>query len=304
MALDLTGAVLPIITPFTADDELDLPGLHTLVDWWITEGVGGLIVAGSAGEFLQLTEDEYDAAVSATVQATAGRVPVLAGVTHDSTRHAIRRAKAARAAGVDGVMLAPPFYTKVQEAALEDHFRVIAAAADRPVMIYNNPFTTGVDLSPSFLAHLAKTEPRFEAVKDTTWNVQRVIEIQQLSEGRMAVHAGLLGYESILLGAAGWVSIPGLVAPRLASELCEAAAAGDRTRAAECHRRIFPLMKIEEDTDKYVEIPKAALALMGRAGGAPRPPRQPLQGAELERLTGILEQLELIGEREVVTPAR
>ena len=296
MALDLTGAVLPIITPFTRGGRWIFPVFQTLVDWWIGEGVGGLIFAGSAGEFLQLTDAEYEAGLKVTVETAAGRLPVLAGVTQDATRDAVHRAEVSRAAGVDGVLLAPPFYTKVSLDALEHHFRTVAAAADRPVMIYNNPFTTGIDLSPSFLAHLANTEPRFEAVKDTTWNVQRVVEIQALTEGRMAVYAGLLGYESILLGAAGWVSIPGLVAPRLAQELCAAAAEGDRSRAAECHRRLFPLMKLEEETDKYVEIPKAALTLMGLPAGAPRGPRRALQGAELDHLRMILNQLELIPE--------
>jgi 4-hydroxy-tetrahydrodipicolinate synthase len=294
MTLELHGAILPIITPFTPSDAVDDDGLATLLDWWISEGVGAVIAAGSAGEFLQLTEDEYRTLITSTVQAVNGRVPVVAGVTADGTRQASERAGFARRAGADAVMVAPPFYTRVPATALARHFTAVAGSADLPTVVYNNPFTTGVDLDPSFLALLAAADERIVAVKDTTFNVQRVIEILELSGGRIAVLAGLLGYESMMVGAIGWVAVPGLLAPRLAAQLCDAASRGDRARAAECHRAILPLMKLEEDTDKYVEIPKAGLAMMGLPGGDPRPPREPLSGDEAARLRRILVNLGLL----------
>lgn len=286
-----TGSYLPTITPFTDRGAVDVDGIHSNVNWWIDQGTHGLIPGGSAGEFLQLSDDEYRVMVAETVSAAAGRVPVVVGVTSDSTAEAARRAAFAEEVGADGIMLAPPFYSQVDASELESHFRQLAQGCSLPMMVYNNPFTTGVDLTPAFLARLAVAEANVVCVKDTSYNVQRVIEITQLSSGEMKVFAGLLGYESIAVGAVGWVSIPGLVFPALSAQLVEAALAGDLRRAASLHAAIFPIMKLEEDTGKFVQIPKAALTIMSRPAGSPRAPRSALQGAELGRLKSVMTEV-------------
>ncbi|GAA1697459.1 4-hydroxy-tetrahydrodipicolinate synthase [Mycolicibacterium murale] len=286
------GSYLPTITPFTAGNEVDVAGIHANVDWWINEGTHGLIPGGSAGEFLQLSDDEYRLMVAETVEAAAGRVPVIVGITSDSTADALSKAQFAEEVGADGTMLAPPYYSQVDASELEAHFRDVAQGSALPMMVYNNPFTTGVELTPQFLAELGKSEDNVKYVKDTSYNVQRVIEINDLSGGEIKVFAGLLGYESIVVGAVGWVSIPGLVVPALSAALAEAALSGDLQRAAKLHAAVFPLMKIEEDTGKFVQIPKAALNLMNRAAGSPRAPRRDLAGAELTRLREILAQVQ------------
>lgn len=286
------GTYIPTITPFTEQGSVDVVGIHSLVDWWLDEGIHGLIPGGSAGEFLQLNEDEYRLIIAETVKAARGRVPVVVGITSDSTAKAVERAAFAAEVGADGVMLAPPYYSQVDKSELESHFRTVAQSTELPIMVYNNPFTTGVELSPEFLASLALAETNVAYVKDTSYNVQRVIEITNLSEGRMKVFAGLLGYESIAVGAIGWVSIPGLIAPALSAALSDAALNGELSKAAYLHSKIFPLMKIEEDTGKFVQIPKAALTLMNRPSGAPRAPRRPLHGEELDRLAQILRDLD------------
>ncbi|AQA03374.1 hypothetical protein BVC93_14195 [Mycobacterium sp. MS1601] len=291
---EFRGTYIPTITPFTPDGSLDVAGIHDNVDWWIAEGLHGLIPGGSAGEFLQLDDDEFRLMASETVNAARRRVPVILGITADSTKLAVERAEFAAEIGADGVMVAPPYYSQVDQDELTEHFRCVARASHLPVMVYNNPFTTGVELTPEFLADLAAAEETIRYVKDTSFNVQRVLEITALSGGSMKVFAGLLGYESMAVGAAGWVSIPGLMAPSQCARLADAALSGDLATAAEMHAAIFPLMKMEEDTNKFVQMPKAALTLMNRPAGAPRAPRRPLQGEELDRLRSILDQLGLL----------
>lgn len=291
---EFRGTYIPTITPFTDDGSLDVAGIHSNVDWWIEEGLHGLIPGGSAGEFLQLDDDEYRLMTVETVHAARRRVPVIAGITADSTRLAVERAQFAEEIGADGVMVAPPYYSQVDLTELEQHFRSVAQASDLPVMVYNNPFTTGVELTPEFLARLSDAESTITYVKDTSFNVQRVLEIRALSAGKLKVFAGLLGYESMAIGAAGWVSIPGLMAPSLCARLADAALAGDLATAATLHASIFPLMKMEEDTNKFVQMPKAALTLMGRPAGLPRPPRLDLNHEERGRLKAILLDLELL----------
>ena len=221
------------------------------------------------------------------------------GITSDSTSDAVAKARFAEELGADGTMLAPPYYSQVDAGELEAHFRTVAQSCGLPMMVYNNPFTTGVELSPEFVAGLCRSESNIKYVKDTSYNVQRVIEISELSGGAMKVFAGLLGYESILVGAVGWVSIPGLVAPALSAQLAEAALNRDLERAAKLHRAVFPLMKIEEDTGKFVQIPKAALNLMNRPAGSPRAPRRDLKGAELDRLIEVLAEVR-VAHRELL----
>lgn len=288
---DLAGTFVAMVSPFTADNQLDTTGLRTNVEWWISEGVHGLIPAGSAGEFLQLTAGEWDLLVEVTVEAAAGRVPVVVGCSSDATAEVVSRVRRAERAGASGVMVAPPFYSQPTERELIAHYGLVAEASALPIMVYNNPVTTGIDLKPRLLAQLSNA-PTVRYVKESTVDVRRVEEILLRTDGRLKVFAGILAFESFLVGATGWVSVPANVLPRLSAELyARTVLEGDLSRGAAINRQLWGIMALEDDTGKYVQIPKEALSMMGRPAGKPRLPRLPLTVEERRALSDTLEEL-------------
>lgn len=291
---DLKGTYVAMVTPFNSEG-LDSDGLKANIDWWIAEGVHGLIPSGSAGEFLQLTDDERANLIRLTVQFAAGRVPVVAGTSADSTEEAVRWSKYAESVGASAVMVVAPFYSQPDERELFEHYRTIADAIGLPVMVYNNPSTTGVDIRPSLLAELSRID-NLRYVKESTTDVRRVEEILIRSSGRMQVFAGILAFESFAVGATGWVSVPANVAPRVSAELYELAVVRhDWAAAGQRNRALWPLMALEDETGKYVQVPKEALQMMGRPAGPPRSPRLPLDEETRARLRAILLDMDLVG---------
>ena len=293
MTHDFRGCFVAMITPFTQDGVLDVDGLRQNVDWMIGEGVHGLIPLGSAGEFLQLSSDERATLIETVVAAAAGRVPVIAGISSDWTEEAARWAKFVRDAGADGVMAAPPFYSQPDEEEIVGHYAAIGEATDLPVMIYNNPATTGIDLQPAMLARLSAL-PNMRYVKESTRDVRRIAQIHRLSEGRLRVFAGIHALESLRSGAVGWVSVPGNILPGVSARLCVAAAEGRDAAAQEASDALWDIMELEDRTGKYVQLYKRALELVGRPAGAPRAPRyRPSAQLESELVT-ILESAQLL----------
>jgi len=285
------GTFVALLTPFTADEELDEARLRRHVDWLIAEGVHGLIPSGSAGEFLQLTDEERERLIEVTIEQTAGRVPVVPGCTADGTAEAQRWVRHSERVGADGVMVAPPFYSLPTENEIIHHYNLVAGATALPVMAYNNPATTGIDMRPPLLQRLAEI-PNVRYVKESTNDVRRVEDIHLRTEGRMTVFAGIHALESFLVGAHGWVSVPANVAPKLSARLYESSVAGDLGAARSFSDRLWDLMELEADTGKYVQVYKEALALVGYPVGQARAPRLPLTDAERKRLRVALVALQ------------
>lgn len=282
------GTYTVLVTPFTADGSaVDLAALRRLVEYQIGGGVRGLIPLGSTGEFLSVSREERAAVVDCVVQAAAGRVPVLVGTGAEDTRDAVALSKEAEAQGADGVMVIPPFYSVPTAQELQHHYDAIARAIGIPIMVYNNPATANVDLTPPILAELSRI-PNCRYVKESTLEVTRVRDIIALCGDRMEVFAGVLGYESAWLGAVGWVAVCSNVAPRLSAEMFDAAAfAADRETALALYRRLAPLLPWVGGP-RYVSGTKAAFRLIGMDMGAPRPPRLPLPAGDLPALAEVL----------------
>lgn len=285
------GTYTVLITPFAADGSLDERALREHVDWQITEGVHGLIPNGSTGEFLCLSDDERRRVAEIVVEQAGGRLPVLVGTGAESTADAIAWTRHAEAIGADGAMIIPPFYSRPDDEEIVAHYTAIAASVRFPIMIYNNPSTAGVDLLPPLLAFLSRVE-NLQYVKESTFDVRRVRDIVELCGERMHVFGGILAYESFCLGAVGWVAVCSNIVPRLSAQLSEHCMAGAYPEALALYRRLLPLLAMLE-AGKYVQIPKAALALLGRQAGEPRAPRLPLAAGDRERLAGILRDLDL-----------
>ena len=288
------GTHTVLVTPFTADGAaVDLPALERLVEFQIENGIEGLIPLGSTGEFLSVSREERTAITETVIRAAAGRVPVLIGTGAEDTREAVALAREADGMGADGVLVIPPFYSVPTEDELYVHYKGIADAIGIPVMVYNNPATANVDLTPPILARLS-TIAGCCYVKESTLEVTRVRDILAASDGRMAVFAGVLGYESAWLGAVGWVAVCSNVVPRLSADMFRAAAAGDRATALPLYRRLAPLLPWVGGP-RYVSGTKAALRLIGRDMGPPRPPRLPLPETDLPALGAVLRSVGAFG---------
>ncbi len=287
MPRPLHGTHTVLVTPFTPDGAaVDLRALERLVEFQIENGIEGLIPLGSTGEFLSVSREERTAITETVIRTAAGRVPVLIGTGAEDTREAVALAREADCMGADGVLVIPPFYSVPTADELCAHYKAIADAIGIPVMVYNNPATANVDLTPPILARLS-TIAGCCYVKESTLDVTRVRDILAACDGRMAVFAGVLGYESAWLGAVGWVAVCSNVVPRLSADMFRAAAAGDRATALPLYRRLAPLLPWVGGP-RYVSGTKAALRLIGRDMGPPRPPRLPLPETDLPALGAVL----------------
>ena len=287
------GTYTVLVTPFTADGlAVDVPGLKRLVDWQIEQGIHGLIPLGSTGEFLSMTMAEQEMVMEVCIKQAAGRVPVLIGTGAEWTDEAVMKARLAESLGADGVMVIPPYYSTPTPDELFEHYRRIGEAVSFPIMIYNNPATANVDLTPEIVARLALID-NVRSIKESTLEVTRVRDIIELCGDKMTVFAGILGYESFWLGAQGWVAVCSNFLPRDSARLFELVADHkDQVNALALYRRMLPLVKMVGG-HRYVAASKVALGYMGLPVGIPRAPRLPLPDADTAELKAHLDRLQL-----------
>jgi 4-hydroxy-tetrahydrodipicolinate synthase len=278
------GSYTVMLTPFTEDGKnIDVAAARRFIDWQIKEGVPGLIPLGSTGEFLSVADDERTQLVETIIDQVKGRVPVIVGTAAEWANDAVRYSREAERLRADGVMVVPPFYATPSEDELFEHYRQISEAISIPIMVYNNPFTSNVDLKPAFVARLAQLD-NVRYIKDSSGDISRVREIARLSDGKVTVFAGYHAYDSIVLGAKGWVSVCGNIVPRLSSDLYRITAIkGDLAKGRELYHRMLPLLDAISG-DLYVSATKAAVKLVGMSMGEPRLPRLPLPQ---DRIAGL-----------------
>lgn len=286
------GSYTVCVTPFNDQGQVDLAALRGYVDWQIDEGVHGLVPLGSTGEFLSLTRDERAAVAEVVISQAAGRVPVLIGTAAEWTDEAISLSREAESLGADGVMLVPPYYSSPTEAELTVHFTRVAEAIGIPVMLYNNPFTANVDLGAALVARLSEVD-NIRYIKDTSKNVHRVTELLDACKGRMTVFAGYYPWESYLAGAEGYSSVMSNIAPALSARTFTETVDGDGALGRELYLRSLPLINALAG-DLYVSATKAAMRMISRPMGDPRPPRLPLPTDAEARLRDILGDLDLL----------
>ena len=281
------GSHTVLATPFTADGgAVDVAALRRVVEWQIARGSRGLIPLGSTGEFLSVTDAERRTIVGTAIDAAKGRVPVLAGAADEWTDKAVRYSQEAAAAGADGLMIISPYYSSPSEDELFEHFRRIDAAVSIPIMVYNNPNTANVDISPPLIARLGAL-PNVRYVKESSGDISRVREIHRVSANRVSVFAGYHPYESLAAGAKGYVSVIGNFLPAESAALCDLMDAGERAEALALYNRMMPLLNAIAG-DRYVAATKRAMALVGMPVGEPRAPRMALPQADSDRLARLI----------------
>lgn len=287
------GTYTVMITPFDADGALDTRALAEFTDWQVREGIHGLIPLGSTGEFLSMTEAERETVSRCVIETVAGRVPVLIGTGAEWTDDAVRAARMAQKTGADGVMIIPPFYSSPTEDELFHHYATIGAAIDLPIMVYNNPATANVDLTPPIVARLS-TIPNVSYIKESTLEVTRIRDILELCGDEMTVFGGILGFESFVEGAEGWVSVGSNIMPGAFAKLFTLTAdAEDYDAARALYKTVLPVIRLVGG-NHYVAATKAALGMMGQSVGEPRPPRLPSTPAYQAQIRQVLLDLDLI----------
>ncbi len=287
------GTYTVMITPFTPAGGVDVEALRAFVDWQIAQGIHGLIPLGSTGEFLSLDDEEKVLVAETVIVQAAGRVPVLIGTGAEDTREVVRLSRRAEKMGADGVMIIPPFYSTPTDDELVHHYKTVADAIALPIMVYNNPATANVDLKPPLVARLAEIDNCLY-IKESTLEVTRVRDIIRLCGDRMKVFGGILGFESFVEGAQGWVAVASNVAPAAMARIFELVAdEGAINSARDLYLEYLPLIEFVGG-QAYVAGTKALLSHMGFAAGHPRPPRLPLPAAQDTAARRLVEMLGLV----------
>jgi len=267
-----SGSMVAIVTPMTADGALDLPAWDRLLDYHVREGTDGVVVAGTTGESPALSMDEIEELTSRAVTRCRGKMKVIVGAGTHATSSTVARTRALSRLGVDAVMLVTPYYNKPTQEGLFRHFMAAADASAAPVILYNVPSRTAVDLLPATVARLAR-HPGIVALKEAIGSTSRVREILGSCPTDFALLSGddASAIESLALGAKGVISVTANVAPRRLHEACDAALSGDLVKARAIDASLQALHK-----DLFVEaspIPvKWAVARMGLIGNAIRLP--------------------------------
>jgi 1-pyrroline-4-hydroxy-2-carboxylate deaminase len=286
--VDWKGVFPAVTTQFRADQSLDIEATMAHVERLISSGCHGLIMLGTVGENVQLEAQEKRAVISATIKAAAGRVPVLSGVAETSTAMACRYAADCRSLGADGLMVLPGMVYKSDPRETIAHFRAVARAGELPAMIYNNPVSYGVDVTPPMLAELAD-EPMLVALKESSDDVRRVTDVINTVGDRYILFCGVddLYLESALLGVTGWVA--GLVNafPEETVKLYELAQAKRWEEARALYRWFMPLLHLDTSI-KLVQYIKLAQSIAGLGSAMVRQPRLMLDGEERERVSEVV----------------
>ncbi|MBA4062300.1 MAG: 4-hydroxy-tetrahydrodipicolinate synthase [Isosphaera sp.] len=295
--MQLRGIIPPVVTPFTADQELDLPQLRRHIDWQLSRGVHGIFVLGTTGEFYALDEAEKQAVAAAAVEHCRGRSPVFVGTGAETTREVVRLTKMAEKEGASGVSVITPYFLKPSQAELVEHFRRVAEGTTLPVVLYNNPATCGgLSIEPDTASKLARV-PNVIGIKDSSGDLQNTIEI--IRSTPRETFAVLNGRDTLILaalqaGAQGAIPASCNVAPDLCVGIYEAFARGDMAAAREHQARLHPVRTAMALGTGNGAI-KEGLALLGRPCGPNRLPIGPLGDEKRAKLRSVLEGAGLMG---------
>ena len=291
----MKGTFAVLITPMTANQEVDLEGLKKNIDWMIEEGIPGICVCGSTGEFPSLTKEERLAIAETAVKHVNGRIKCLVGTAAETTAETIFYSKHAEEIGADGIMIINPYYCLPTYDELFAHYKAISEIVSIPVMVYNNPAHTGVDMKPELLARIG-TLDNIEYVKDASGDLRRVPDLIRLTKGKVNVFCGGedLSLHNFMLGATGWICVCANIVPRQAQRLYELVRDGKLEEAGELFEKLYPLLDMLENRPKAIQKVKTSLNLMGRPAGPARLPRGPLNEEEEAELVNVLKSLELI----------
>lgn len=295
--MDTTGCGTAIVTPFRADGSIDESALRALVNWQVDSGIDFLVACGSTGEAATLDEEEWLRAVSIVAETAARRVPVFAGCTHNSTRTLVRNASLLKSIhGLSAVLSANPYYNKPSQEGQFQHFLALAKAVDPlPVVLYNIPGRTGVNLEPATVLRLAEAAPNIEAIKESSGKLPQISELVHTLPLGFKIFSGddNMALGSIGVGAHGLISVVANEIPAEMGRMIRAALNNDWADARELERRYTRLI----DANFWDSNPspvKTVLNLMGRCSDHVRLPLVPPTAATRARLEQLADELGLL----------
>jgi 4-hydroxy-tetrahydrodipicolinate synthase len=303
MSTAFRGSYTVTITPFDESGAFDVPAWERFLEWQLGEGVPGIIVLGTTGEFLTIDDDERTLIVETAVRQVAGRVPVLVGTMNASTARAVRYSREAEALGADGLMILPPYYYTPTDDEIFGYYRAICDAVSIPIMLYNNPITSNVDMSAKLVGRLTRAFEQIRYIKEASMDVARVHDVIEETDGVMNVFAGERIVESFLLGAVGYVNPYGNYIPRASAHIWDFLTAGrieDAKRVQRLINKMDHVIAEGHPTYGHQCYSKALAAAVGYPVGDVRPPLTTFRelGEEgrqrLTKITAVIRELDAL----------
>ena len=287
------GCGTALVTPFKGN-RVDYDALESLIDWQLEEGTDALIILGTTGEPASVTEAERPAIIELAVARAGRKVPVIVGTGSNDTRTAIRRSVEAQTLGADGLLVVTPYYNRASQAGAALHYTAIAERVELPIIMYNVPSRTGMNLLPETVAALAR-HPNLCAVKEASGSLRQLTDLAAACGEGVAIYCGNDDQvvPSMALGARGVISVASNIMPRQMHELAIAWIQGDARKALELQLRCLPLIRALFTEVNPIPV-KAALARMGLIEGTLRLPLTPLEGEKAEQLGRELKRFGLL----------
>lgn len=294
MSASFKGIISYPVTPFDqATGRVDLPAVRGLIDRLVERGSHGIAPLGSTGESAYLDDTEWDAVAEASIQQVGKRLPVIVGISDLTTRNAVRKAKFAEAAGADAVMVLPVSYWKLSDDEIFRHYAAISQAVGVPIMVYNNPATSGVDMKPELIVRIVKDIENATMVKESSGDIQRMHTLRQLSDGGIPFFNGSnpLALEAFAAGAIGWCTAAPNLIPDWPLALYDTCAKGDLDRARDVFYAQLPILRFILQGGLPTTI-KAGLGLRGFEAGVPRAPLLGLGAEGVQTLQALLKAID------------
>ena len=286
-----TGSGVALVTPFRGG-EIDYDAFGALIDWQIASGTDALIICGTTGEPSTMSAAEKESAIEFSIKRVAGRVPVFAGTGGNNTRVCIEQSTRAQALGADGLLMVTPYYNKTTQAGLIAHYTAIADAVDLPIIVYNVPSRTGLNVLPATMAALA-AHKNIRGMKEASGNIEQITELMRLCGDKIALYSGNDDHVLPLLslGGQGVISVVANITPRAMHDLVARYMAGDITGARALQFKLNPVTKQLFTEVNPIPV-KAALEIMGKIDGELRLPLVPLTDTNR---AGLRREMQIFG---------
>lgn len=282
------GCFTALVTPFNRNLEVDYEGLQRNVDFQIEEGISGLVPLGTTGEAPTINDEEREKIIKVVVDEANGKVPVIVGVGTNSTEKTVKQAKQAEDLGADALLVVAPYYNKPTQEGLYLHFRTVSEAVEIPIIVYNIPGRTGVNIEVNTLLRLSKLD-NIIGVKEASGNIQQVMEIIHKAPKDFIVLSGddNLTLPFISLGAKGVISVVSNILPKRVTEMVKAALEGRFSVARNIHYELLEIFKVAFIETNPIPI-KAAMNILGMPAGPCRPPLCDLQPQNMDKLRSVI----------------
>ncbi len=287
------GSIVAIVTPFK-DGRIDEKVYRNLIEFQIENGTDGIVPCGTTGESATLSHEEHERLIELTIETVKGRAPVIAGTGSNNTAEAVRLTRHAKKAGADAALLITPYYNKPTQEGLYQHYKKVAGEVDIPIILYNVPGRTGVNMLPETVARLAEIK-NIVGIKEATGDLKQISDVISLCPKEFLILSGddFTVYPTLAVGGHGVISVVANVAPKDMAGLCDAYFAGDMKKANELHYKLLPLNAAMFYETNPIPV-KTALSLMGKVSGEFRLPLCQISEGNLNKLKKVMKDYGLI----------